>query len=150
MAVSAQGTTISRGGTLIQQVRNITPPSLQRSSHEVTTFGNVDDRHKVGIREYGDLVFELSFNPADANHMGLIVAWRDATVEQYVLSFSDGATWVFDGWIIRIEPQAPVDGLFASTIAVRPTGTIALAGFLLAENGDQLTTEDGFIISLEA
>ena len=147
MAVSAHGTIIKRNGASIQHLQHITLPRLAREVFDVTRRGDVDDRYKVGIRNLGDLTFDANLVQLDSTIAGLITAWKNATKDDYEIDFTDGAVWLFSGYVSRVEPRAPVDGPLSVGFTIRPSTAVSFpldgllledGGLLLQENGDGL------------
>src|SRR4051812_44863276 len=124
--ISAHGTLITRNGVVIGELRDITPPPLSRKTIETTTQNSSDDSYVVGIRRKGELSFTVSFLPSgDATHgslTGLVKAWNDGSKDLYLLTFPDGATWQFSGYVTDVAPTAPTDGALEAKISVRPSG----------------------------
>lgn len=125
-AISAHGTLISRNGTDIAELRDITPPPLSRKPIETTMHNSDDDSYVVGIRRKGELQFMLGFLPGvDETHdaaTGLMKAWADGSLDLYLITFPDGAQWLFSGFVSNIAPKAPVDGGFEANVSIRPSG----------------------------
>lgn len=139
--ISAQGTVIARsfdpnwpdeapvGGSVlfedIAELGDITPPGLTRNPIETTTHNQQDDRYIVGVRRHGELSMNLNFVPTDASHdhlTGLQQAWFDGTRDIYRLTYPDGSIWLFSGFVINFEPDAPVDDRLSVDVTIRPTG----------------------------
>ena len=124
--ISAHGTLISRNGTPIAELRDITPPPLSRNPLETTTHNSDDDSYVVGIRRKGTLDMNVNFLPSgEATHdaiAGLMKAWADGSKDEYLIEYPDGATWLFSGFVSNIAPTAPVDGVLSADISIRPSG----------------------------
>jgi hypothetical protein len=133
-AISAQGTLIARAPqatpavfTNIAELRNITPPALTRNPIETTNHNDLDDSFIVGIRRKGEFSFAIGFLPNTATHdhlTGLTKAWADGTRDNYKITFPDGSTWAFSGYVTSIAPSAPVDDALTADITIRPTGAM--------------------------
>jgi len=125
-AISAQGTLISRNGTDIAELRDITPPALTRNPIETTMHNSEDDSYVVGIRRKGELSFTLGFLPSgEATHnavAGLMEAWAEGSKDRYEITFPDGAKWIFSGFVSNIAPSAPVDDGLVADVSIRPSG----------------------------
>jgi hypothetical protein len=125
-AISAQGTLISRNGTDIAELRDITAPALSRNPIETTMHNSEDDSYVVGIRRKGTLDFTLGFLPSgEATHnavAGLMKAWADGSKDRYEVTFPDGAKWIFSGFVSNIAASAPVDDGLTADVSIRPSG----------------------------
>lgn len=124
--MSAHGTIIHRNGEEIGELKDITPPPLTRNTIETSTQNSSDDSYVVGIRRKGELSFTVNFRPSgESTHdslTGLIHAWHTGSKDLYLLSFPDGATWQFSGFVTNVAPTLPVDGAMEATINIRPSG----------------------------
>lgn len=135
-ALSAQGTLIARqpqsggGYTTIGELRDITAPALTRNPIELTSHNDLDEFFAVGIRRKGELTFQIGFIPTNATHghlTGLIKAYNDADRSSWRITFPDGSTWIFDGFVTNVGPAMPVDDGLVADISVRPTGAFTFA-----------------------
>lgn len=142
-AISGHGVEVRKGGVAITELRSVDPPSLSRDVHEVTRQSDEDERVKVGLRKYGDLRLEINLLFTDATHLDLIDAWVNATIDDFEIEFPDGVIWSFDGFVVNVAPDSPVDGAQTATVTIRPTGGIAFNPLLVTEDEELLTTEDG-------
>jgi len=141
LGISAQGTKIARspdpnwppaapiGGAVtftdIAELRDITPPGLTRNTIEMTTHNELDDSYVPGIRRHGELTFNVNFVPTNAtqDHLtGLQKAWYDGTRDIYRITYPDGSKWLFSGFVVNFEPDAPVDDRLSADVTIRPTG----------------------------
>lgn len=131
LGISAQGTTITRNGTLIAELRDITPPALTRNTIDTTTHNDLEDSYVVGIRRKGDLTFMINYlGSGEVTHgsaSGLVYAWQNASKDLYRIDFPDGAYWLFSGCVVNIAPSSPVDGAQTANVSIRPTGAMIIA-----------------------
>jgi hypothetical protein len=131
-AISAQGTVVARAPaatpttfTAIGNLHNITPPSLTRNPIETTSHNDPEDSYVVGIKRRGEISFNLGFVPSGASHgtaSGLMKSWDTGTKDGWRITFPDGATWTFSGYLTNISPSAPVDEELTADISIQPTG----------------------------
>lgn len=139
--ISAQGTVIARsidpnwppdapqGGPVsyvdIAELRDITVPALTRNEIEMTTHNEEDDSYIVGIRRHGSMTFNMNFVPSNAtqDHLtGLQKAWFDGTRDIYRITYPDGTSWLFSGFVSNFGATAPVDDRLGADVTIRPTG----------------------------
>jgi hypothetical protein len=142
-AISGHGVSVVKGGTPITELRDVNPPALSREIFEVTRQSDTDERSKVGIRKYGDLVIQINLLFTDATHQDLMDAWVNGVIDDFEIVYPDGIVWSFEGYVINIAPDAPVDGAQMATVTIRQSGGIAFNPLLTTEDGETLTTEDG-------
>ena len=139
--ISAQGTVIARspdplwppeapvGGSVdfvdIAELRDITVPALTRNEIEMTTHNEDDDSYIVGIRRHGSMTFNMNFVPSDPTHDhvdGLQAAWFNGTRDIYRITYPDGSSWLFSGFVSNFGATAPVDDRLSADVTIRPTG----------------------------
>lgn len=146
LGMSAHGTVVARsgdpnwpdsapsGGSVnfvdIAELEDITPPPLTRKAIDTTTHNQDDDRYVVGIRRHGDLSFKMNFIPNIGSHdefTGLLASWKQGLRDIYRITFPDGSTWIFSGFVTNFAPAAPVDEKLSASVSIRPTGGHAFA-----------------------
>jgi len=109
----------------IGELREITAPALTRNNIELTNHNNADDEYIVGIRRHGELTFNVNFVPRLGSHdhlTGLQKKWFDGTRDIYKLTYPDGTSWLFSGFVSNVGASAPVDDRLSADITIRPTG----------------------------
>ena len=134
-AISAQGTLIARNPlgageyATIGELRNITPPPLTRNPIETTSHNEVEESFVVGIRRKGEMTFQIGFVPTLGSHdnlTGLTQAWTDGARDIYRVTYPDGSTWLFSGYVTNMGPAAPVDDGLVADVTIRPTGLMTI------------------------
>lgn len=128
-AVSAHGTLIKRNGTTIGEVRDITPPALNRNTFETTTQNDGDSSFITGVRRHGEMTFQINFLPSsEATHgasTGLIAAFQSGSKDLYEVDFTDGThKWLFSGFVTNIAPSNPADGEASAAVTIMPTNAM--------------------------
>ena len=129
-SISAQGTIIRRNGTVIGNVRDITPPPLSRKEIEMTAHSDTEEVFVVGIRRKGPFTFNIGYNPANATHdnvAGLIKAMIDGSYDGYEVEFPNGKIWAFSGYVTNFAPKAPVDDALTADVTIRPSDAMSFA-----------------------
>jgi len=119
--------TLQEQTNLIAQVMDIEGPDLSTDTDEITNHqsdGGVEEFIPT-IKRTGEVTFPLVFNGVDASHddqTGLIQAWKDKALDDYVLTFPDGSNWTFVAYCTGFSMSAPVDGHLAADCTLRPSG----------------------------
>lgn len=111
--------------TNVAELRNFTPPPLNRNPLETTTHNEADDSWIVGIRRKGDMQANINYVPTNATHgeaTGLLKDWQDGLRKIYRITFPDGYVWIFSGFVASFAPTAPVDDVLTADVTWRPTG----------------------------
>ncbi len=134
-ASTSHGTVISRqdlgtGAFVdIAELLDITFPTLEHSNTETTAQGDDDDHFIIGVRRTSELQFSINWDPDGTTHGpstgGLIKSWEDSQLDGYKLTYPDGSTMIFSGYITGIGVSAPMDDKLSADVTVRPTGAKA-------------------------
>lgn len=131
---AALGTTISINSTPIGGVQDISGPD-DSYDWDDTTAHDAPDRTETGVptvRRTGEVSFPLVLDSSDAGQIALLAA-HDAIVEgdhepdDFVITYPDGATDTFAGYVMRFGRGAPVGGHLAADVMIRPTGAVTYA-----------------------
>lgn len=117
--------------TAIAQIRDIRGPGLSVNAINVTTRDSADEEFVDGLRDGGEVTFDILFDPAStASHgttgNGLTALMRGSTVVDWRLSLQGTTNWDFSGYVARMEPMAPLDDAFRAMVTIRVTGQPAL------------------------
>ena len=140
MAIASYGTLLKIGDggetesfTTIAGVRDISGPALGLDTEESTDHDSTDgvEEYVATIRRTGEVSFEINYEPAESTHdagTGLIKDMTDRTLRNFQLVFTDDAssTWEFSAFVTAFEPSAPVAGLLAASVTLRPSGAPTL------------------------
>lgn len=132
MRYSAHGTQMQMGDaadpevfTKVAQVRDITGPGL---STNIITANDHDSggiaTKLAGIRDGGQVTFDVAYDPADPSHEALIDAWRDRGVHSFKIIFTDDAAteWDFQAIVQQFSPSAPVEDALTASVTLEVTG----------------------------
>lgn len=120
--ISAQGTLVARNGVTIGELKDVTPPPLTRKSIETTTHNDSDSDFVVGIRRKGEMQLKINYLPSGDNANGSTLAWKNATLDLYRITFPDAGFWLFSGYVIGIGITAPTDTGLEATVTIQPKG----------------------------
>ena len=135
-AVSSFGTLLKAGDggsptevfTTIAEVKDISGPSMEQGTEEVTTHSS-----PARFREFiptlldgGEVTFDVNFigdatqGPADGVYDDMV----DGTKRNYTITFpTTGADVVtFAAYVTGFEPDAPVEGVLGASITLKITG----------------------------
>ena len=125
-AVFGIGCSISRAGTDIPEILSISGPNPQVDSIDVTNHDSANSfrEFKAGLRESGELSFEINYQPSLAAHKAVLGAL--GTQEQWILLFPGGGTEKFtsQGWVSGFDVSAPIDAQLTASVTVKLTGAL--------------------------
>lgn len=122
MAILGYAATLTHGTppTAIAKIRRLGGPNLDTELVDVTTFDSPDNFREFigGLIDAGEFEVELIYTPAGCSAIyGLL-----RTETDYVLMFSDNATWAFTGFMSRFGQETPLDDAVTMTAGFKITG----------------------------
>ena len=106
MATRALGTTLSKGGTLIAGLTEISGVDMSADTIDVTTLDSTGGYRDFisGFKDAGEIGLSGFFVPGEAGQAALITAFNSGASDTFVITFptSMGYTWTFTGIITKI------------------------------------------------
>lgn len=130
MADVGFGTTITFGTSgFTAELRSVNGPSMDRpaidTSH-MTTAGGKRTFIPSDLTDHGEVELEILFDPDTEPPIDLVA-------EQITITYpvpagqTNGATYVFSGFVTAFEPSAPYDDLMTGSITIKVSGDITYA-----------------------
>lgn len=120
--------------TAIAEVLDITGPNLSTDTEDGTHQQSPGGFEEVvpTILRTGEVTFTIQFLPTHATHnatTGLVADWKNKTLRNFQLVFSDPAstTWAFAAYVTGFQPQSPVGGKRTADVTLKVTGQPTLA-----------------------
>lgn len=118
--------------TAIAQVSNISGPSMQMDTIDVTTHDSTDGFREFveGLVDPGEVTFDLVFDPDEATHDnasgGVLYELHQRTKKAFSLDFTDSTATVvkFQAFVTSFEPSLSVDGAMTASLTLKLTGTL--------------------------
>ena len=132
-AISSFGTLLKRGAVTIAEVRDVTGPSLQQSTAEVTNHSSPGRYREflATVIDGGEVTFEIGYVPSEATHGvaagGLLDDMENGNISAYSVTFPDTTAWSFSAIVTGFEPSAPVDGALTANVTFKVAGQPTLA-----------------------
>jgi len=142
-AVAAYGSLLKRGSspsgsnpqayTTIAEVKNISGPSRQVSTIDVTTHSSAAAgayREFIpSLIEGGEIEFELNYVPTDATHQSLQTDLNARTKRDWRLTTAANASGVsqnidFAGYVTSMPHEFPTDDVMSASVTIKITGAI--------------------------
>lgn len=125
--ITAHGVTISFAMSgFTGEIVNVTPPNTSRASIGTTHAGTLNAKTFMpgDLPDRGEFSFDVHFNPDTEPPV-------KGEAETITITFKQGATWVFDGFVTGYAPagtETEGDTKISATITVKVTGDIAISG----------------------
>lgn len=129
--IDATGTALSRSNmqstptfTDVANIMDITGPGISRNTIDVTSHDSPNGYREFlgGLRDGGEVTFDINFDPAEDTHSQLITDLDAADPIDYRVEFPNGATWTISGILTGFEPGAPVDDKLTASVTIKVTG----------------------------
>lgn len=128
--LDAFGTQLQRGDggapevfTAIANVTNITPPGLERETHDVTTHQSPDAWREFtgGLKDGGEVSADINYDPRE--HDTLIADFADSAPRNYKIVWPGTlGNWAFVAVLTNFEPEAPHDDKLAASLTFKVSG----------------------------
>lgn len=129
-AVAAFGTTLSRNAVLIAEINNIGDLEISQSFIDVTTHSSPDGYREFildKIKDAGELTLEGNFIASDTTGQIALKGDCDAgTLSTYILTFPDGTTFSFSGYVSKFKIGSPMDKQLNFGATLKITGKPSL------------------------
>jgi hypothetical protein len=116
--------------TTIPEVVSIAGPTASFDMVDVTTMESTLATREfiAGLRDSGELTFEINFLTANAVHVGLRDDNLNRTKRQFQLVFPDSpaVTYTFAGFVSGFEMNIPIDDRRIINVTIKITGTLTI------------------------
>lgn len=118
--------------TTVAQVSNISGPSMQMDTIDVTTHDSSGGFREFveGLVDPGEVTFDLVYDPDAATHAnssgGVVYELHQRTKKAWSLDFTDSTATVvkFQGFVTSFEPSMSVDGAMTASLTIKITGEL--------------------------
>lgn len=113
------GTTITYASGFCAEILSITPPGLSREAIETTHMGTTTAKTFMpgDLYDGGELGVSMAFAP------GTTVPITSAA-ETVTVTFPDGATWAFSGFMTGFEATVPLEDKMTGDATIKVTGAL--------------------------
>lgn len=118
--------------TAIAQIRDLSGPAMSADAIESThRDGGGDKEFIAGLRDGGEVTFDLVFDPALTTHSpsasgGLLTAFKAGSKDGYKVEFADSAPTVaaFDAIVTGFQPKMPLNDMQTADVTLKVSGAI--------------------------
>lgn len=145
--VGPSAAALSWNKSIIGQVRDISGPAMVEEAVDVTTRESSDREYKSGLRDGGELTFDVIYDPNLATHDTLLQFLLAGSVGVAELQTVDIAN-LYDGFrflamVSAMTPEMPLDGALGANITLRAVSQPVPIIYLVDESGNYLVDESG-------
>lgn len=130
-AVAAYGTTLTKGGSSVAEIKEINGVDTSGKTIDVTTLSSTEgfEEFILGTKNPGEVRISGFFYPGDTN--GQAAMWtdyRNGDSDTYIITFpSDlGATWTFTAFVMSFKTGAVVDDAVSFEASLKISGAPSL------------------------
>ncbi|WP_228979719.1 phage tail tube protein [Streptomyces sp. DH12] len=128
--LDAFGTQLQRGDgggsevfTAIASVTDITPPALERNTHDVTAHDSPDGwmEYIGGLKDGGEVSIDINYDPRE--HDVLVGDFNDTEPRNYKVVWPGSlGSWAFAAILTGFAPEAPHDDKLAASLTFKVSG----------------------------
>jgi hypothetical protein len=150
--VGPSSAALSFNSVVIGQVRDISGPGMVEDSVDVTTRENSDRVYIPGLRDGGELTFDVIYDPNLATHITLQSFLLAGSVGVAELQLADTAN-LYEGFrflamVSTMTPESPLEGALGASITLRSVSQPVPIIYLVDDLGNYLVDESGnYLIS---
>lgn len=115
--------------TNLAEVLDVTPPNEQTDKVEVTHMQSPDQTKEFipGMTDPGQCSFDINFLPGVDDDAAIQLLRHPSGVQNFQITFPNGATWTFAGFLTDYAPKAPVNDRMRATVTFKVTGSYLAA-----------------------
>lgn len=109
----------------LANVLDITPPGVSRDGIDVTdrdSAGGWGEFIPSSVKDPGEVSFDVNYQPAV--HDVLLDQFDTQDVSNWLVTWPDGATWGFTGFLTGFETDAPHDDKLSASITIKVSGQL--------------------------
>ena len=119
-------TPLAESFVAVKGCKDITLPSASTDEIDITTHDSTGKEFMDGDTDYGEVGFEINYDPAEATHVflqGLSMSKSRVNWQAIMTNSPTPQEWDFAGWVKTFTLTAPVSGVYTATVAIRVTGS---------------------------
>ena len=108
--IQGLGTTISKGGTLIGGLTDISGVDMSADQIDVTTLDSTGGykTYIAGFKDAGEVGLSGFFNSGDSGQTAMVTSFNSGIEDIYIVTFPGGVTWTFNGIVTKLTTGASV------------------------------------------
>lgn len=113
----------------IAEVMDIKPPNQQTADVKVTHYASPNGMEEYigGLTDPGEATFGINWIPNDATDQIILGLKASKEKRDMKITWPNGTTWTFNGYIKGFEPAAPIEDRMTATVTVRVSGDTTIA-----------------------
>lgn len=121
-AINAQGAIVSFHATTVGGVTSFSGPSGSAADIDVTTLASTAKEFRQGLKDLGEISFNLIRDPANAGQLAMQTALDGQLVREVIITLISGDILTFSAYVKGITTEAAADGVVTGVATLRITG----------------------------
>jgi hypothetical protein len=134
-AIESQGLTLEIGDVgdspaVLTEISEIVDVNLfdgQANEIDTTNLQSTAKTRIMGLQDFGSATFEINFLSADAGQVEARAAKASRTKKTFLVTFSNGYTAAFDGYVTQAPISAGVDSKVSGSLTILVDGDVTFA-----------------------
>jgi hypothetical protein len=117
------GITITFASGFLAEILDVKPPAHSRESVELTHAGTTKAKEFEPEKLYdaGEMSVDIAFDPSVSPPI-------DADPETVTITYPDGSTWAFEGFMTNYEPSVPIGAEQATaSVTIKVSGEVTIS-----------------------
>lgn len=125
-AISTQGVQLQRNNVLIAEITNFNGPSETARQVDVTSLDSTSREYISGLRDGGEVSFDMNLVPGDTAQQGLRADLAARTVQSFsiVLTDAGACTITFSALVTQFSIRGGVDDRVTASCSLKITGDV--------------------------
>lgn len=121
MAELGTGLVVTFASGFLAEIIDATPPEATRESVDTTHMGTTTARTftPVDLIDWGEASFDIAFDPGTRPPI-------DQAAEAVTLTFRNGDTWAFTGFMTGYAPANPLEERSTATCRIKVSGDVTV------------------------
>jgi hypothetical protein len=113
--------------TEIGEVTDFSGPDGSASEIDVTHLRSTAKEFLMGLPDEGNISLSINWDQSDLGQAAIAAARTARTEETFKITYSDGSTATFDGYVLGLTSSGSIDGKVDGSITIRITGAVTWA-----------------------
>ena len=112
--------------TLVGQITDLSGPDGSAAEIDISTLDSTAKEFAMGLMDEGSFSFEMVFDPANAQHVGVRDDRTNKTLRNWQVVLPDGSstTIAFAAYITGFSLAAPGDEVWRASVTLRISGAL--------------------------
>jgi len=111
----------------IGEVTDWDGPGGSATMYETTHLRSEAKEKKIGLMDEGQLTLSINWEPSDTGQQAARTARANRTKKSFRLTYTDGSTATFNGYVIGMSSSGGVDNKVSGSITIEISGPVEYA-----------------------